>query len=133
MPAELKFKLVYGMQDGTCVQEELSAENAENMMRKVIGEQFDGAVIGHDGWTFEITGGSDSAGFPMRRGIQQRRKRILTGTGVGFSGKKRNGTNQKGLLRRRTVCGDRIDITTRQINLKVVKAGETPLINEPAN
>jgi small subunit ribosomal protein S6e len=138
MPAELEFKLVMSTKDGKSYQKELKGQEAENIMRKRIGEAIKGDDIGFEGYEFEITGGSDKAGFPMRKGIQEKRKRIMTSGGVGFSGtkrflnKKKHLRKQKGLNKRRTVCGERIATTTAQINLKVLTAGKQPLGEAPA-
>ncbi len=133
MPVELNFKINISTKDGKSMKKEIAGDQAETFMRKVIGETIKGDLIGFEGYEFVITGGSDKSGFPMRKGIQFPRKKILTGKGVGFSGKKRNkGGKQKGLVKRRTVCGERITTKISQINLKVVKAGAKPLGEAPA-
>jgi small subunit ribosomal protein S6e len=138
MPVELKFKVVLGEKDGKSVQVELEGEAAEQLMRKRIGESISGEKIGYPGYEFVLSGGSDKAGFPMRKGIQERRKRILATGGVGFSGlkrtigKKKSRRKQKGIQKRITVCGEMVDTTTVQINLKVTKQGPKPLIDVPA-
>ena len=138
MPVELDFKLVLSTKDGKSYQKEIKGDAAEPLMRKRIGETVTGDAIGFSGYEFVITGGSDKAGFPMRKGIQERRKQIMVSGGVGFKGnkrflnKKKNTRKQKGLLRRRTVCGEMVDITTRQVNLKVTKEGAQPLGEAPA-
>lgn len=141
MVAELNFKVVVSTNDGKSLQKEVAGDNAESLMRKRIGESVDGSIVGCPGYELEITGGSDKAGFPMRKGIQEPRKRIMIGKSVGFSGLKR-GTKkmahkkQKGLVKRKTVCGESVNIGTVQINMKVTKEGptslyETPTVEEP--
>jgi small subunit ribosomal protein S6e len=132
MAKELDFKLVIGNKDGKTEQFECKGEAAEFLMRKRIGETITGDSCGYPGYEFLITGGSDKAGFPMRKGILQDRKRILARVGVGISGKTRTKTKQKGLFRRKTVSGEMININTRQINLKVTKAGPNPLSGKVA-
>ena len=86
---------------------------------KKIGEKVSGDTIGLKGYELEVSGGSDKAGFPMRRdndGIH-RRKALLT-KGVGMKKKKR-----KGLRLRRTIAGNMIHAGISQINLKIVKHG----------
>ena len=127
MPKELDFKLVIGNTDGKTEQFDCKGDAAEYLMRKNIGDAVSGDSFGYPGYEFVITGGSDRAGFPMRKGIQTDRKRILATKSVGISGKTRKKTKQKGLYRRKTVAGERVSINTRQINLKVTKKGPNPL------
>ncbi|MBS3170027.1 30S ribosomal protein S6e [Candidatus Woesearchaeota archaeon] len=124
-------KLVLGLKDGKSVQKELKGAQAEALLGKRLSETVSGDSLGFSGYEFLITGGSDICGFPMRKGIQEARKRVLVSGGVGFSGLKRDGSKQKGVLRRRTVCGEVVVPTTHQVNMKVVKEGSTPLV-EPA-
>lgn len=127
------FKLTIGA-GGRTIQKEVKSPEADNLLKKRINEKVSGDSLGFAGYEFEITGGSDKCGFPMRKGIQQPRKRILMGEGVGFCGKKRKvgkkptRKNQKGLLKRRTVCGEMITKIIRQVNLKVLKEGSSPLV-----
>lgn len=132
MVKELDFKLVIGNKDGKTEQFDCKGDASEFLMRKNVGQSVSGDNFGYPGYEFLITGGSDRAGFPMRKGIQQDRKRILAQKGVGISGKTRTKSKQKGLYRRKTVSGERITINTRQINLKVIKQGPNPLAGAPA-
>ena len=131
-------KLVLGMKDGKTYQRELKGAEAESLHGKRIGETISGDIIGLSGYEFLITGGSDKCGFPMRKGIQYARKRVLMGESVGFCGKKRplrkksTRTTQKGLVKRRTVCGERITSIIHQVNMKVLKEGSQPLAEAPA-
>jgi len=127
MASDLNFKVNISTKDGKSHQIELKGTEAEALMRKKVGDKVSGNDIGLEGYELEITGGSDKSGFPMRKGIQSPRKRIMTSGGVGFSGKTRNKTKQKGLLKRRTVAGERVFVNTTQLNLKVLKAGAKPL------
>jgi small subunit ribosomal protein S6e len=133
----VEFKLVIGAKDGKSYQKEIKSPEADNILKRHIGETFSGDLIGFEGYEFKITGGSDKCGFPMRKGIQEPRKMVLIGKGVGFSGKNRTKNKQKGLVRRRTVCGERVTKIIRQVNIQVVKEGakslgEAPVAEEPA-
>ena len=87
-----------------------------------IGEKVLGSEIGLNDYEFQITGGSDDAGFPMRRDIDSpNRKRALLGSGVGVRVKR------KGIHIRKTVRGNTISQTIAQVNLKVVKVGKENL------
>ena len=85
-------------------------------------------VLGaQDGKSYQKLVKSPECGFPMRKGIQQPRKRVLISGGVGFLGLMRDGSKQKGLVKRRTICGEMITKIIHQVNLKVTKAGSQAL------
>ena len=65
--------------------EVLEDEEAESLFDYKLGEEVDGETLGLDGGVFEITGGSDRAGFPMRKdtpGIGRHKVLIKSGTGL---------------------------------------------------
>jgi small subunit ribosomal protein S6e len=79
------------------------------------------------GYEFEIAGGSDYCGFPMRKDVNGiMRKAILVTKGFG------NKYNRKGMRLRRTVAGNTIYNKTSQVNLKILKYGSTPLLTVTA-
>ncbi|MBU0470929.1 MAG: 30S ribosomal protein S6e [Nanoarchaeota archaeon] len=119
----MDFKVVIGTKDGKSHQIEVKDEQADVLLEKHLGETVSGDALGFAGYEFLITGGSDKCGFPMRKGIQKPRQKIMIGGSVGFSGKNRKKKTQKGLLKRRTVCGERVTKIIRQVNLKVTKEG----------
>jgi small subunit ribosomal protein S6e len=91
-----------------------------------IGEIVKGAVIGFPNYEFKITGGSDSSGFPMRKGIHGPvKKRILVAKrGVGYKPKR------KGEKKRRTLRGDEVSSDITLINLVITKYGDTELFKK---
>jgi small subunit ribosomal protein S6e len=116
------FKVVIGTKNGKCIQKEVPEPDSKGFIGKKIGDAIKGELIGLTGYEFLITGGSDHAGFPMRKDIQgPGRKRILTIEGIGV--KKR----RKGQRQRKTVCGNTIHNNISQINLKITQEGKTPL------
>lgn len=123
----VEFKLVIGdPKSKKCYQKTLNAEQSKAILGKKIGESFKGEMIDMTGYEFEITGGSDYCGFPMRKDVPGiLRKKILAVTGIGMA-KARNGQRQ-----RKMIAGNTIYEKTAQINVKVVKEGKTPLA--PAN
>ncbi len=125
------FKLVLGAKDGKSYQKEVDGDAAETILKKTIGDTVLGEEIGFPGYEFQITGGSDKCGFPMRKGIQIHRKQVMIGKSVGFSGRSRDKKEQRGLLRRRTVCGEKITRIIHQINLKILKEGPQSLGSAP--
>jgi small subunit ribosomal protein S6e len=97
----------------------VSGADAEKLLGKKISEKFRGEIIGLNGYELEITGGSDSAGFPMRKDVEGPiRKKIILTKSLGFNSK------IKGQRKRRSIRGNTISTDTAQINCKVVKAGK---------
>jgi small subunit ribosomal protein S6e len=128
-----EFKLVISdPKTGKTTQREIKDQSANAFLNKKIGETVPGESIDLTGYEFMITGGSDKSGFPMRKGIQSKRKKILIGKGsIGFRGKNR-GYIEKGIgiVKKKTVCGDRVDAGIAQINLKITKQGAAQLFEE---
>jgi len=120
----VEFKLTIGdPKTGKCVQRTVSENAANAFIGLKIGDTVKGETIDLTGYEFQITGGSDFCGFPMRKGITGARKRILAKGGVGFR-------KYKGTRIRKTVCGETINDKVSQINLKVLKQGKAPLAAE---
>ena len=102
---------------------------------KSIKDTFQGKEIKSEleGYEFEITGGSDYAGFPMYEKAEGtgRKKEILTkGWGLHRKPKglkKKRVSAPKGLRLRKTLAGKTIHDKTVQINLKVIKTGNKKL------
>ncbi len=116
------FKVVIGTKEGKCLQKEVAEPDANTFLGKKVGDKIAGEVIGFTGYEFEITGGSDYAGFPMRKDIPGvGRKRILAVEGIGLK------KIAKGIRVRKTVCGNTIHPKIAQINMRILKAGSTPL------
>ncbi|MFX1481349.1 MAG: S6e family ribosomal protein [Promethearchaeota archaeon] len=106
-----------------------------------IGDSFKGGLIGFTNYEFEITGGSDTSGFPMRKDVHGpvKKKILVSKRGIGYKQKaeKRRRkthrgieTKRKGEKRRRTVRGNEITYDMTLINLKVVKYGEAELFKK---
>ena len=120
-----EFKVVIGLKDGKCSQLEVKDPESRAFIGKKIGNKVTGESINLAGWEFEISGGSDNAGFPMRKDVQGiGRKRILAVEGVGL---KKKG---KGIRQRKTVAGNTIHPGIAQINLKAIKEGSAKIVAE---
>ena len=115
------FKLCISDPSGRTFQKEVKDNSARPYIGLNIGEAIKGDVIELNGYEFQITGGSDYCGLPMRKGILGLRKKIALYGGVGFRG------DAKGIKRRKTVCGHKIHERISQINLKVTKQGPKKL------
>lgn len=107
---------------GKSYQAELEKGKDGLLVGKKIGETIDGGQFGAAGYMFQVTGGSDTSGFPMRTDISGGRKvsALLSG-GAGFNPTK-SGERRKKMVRGNTVSDDTI-----QLNMKVTQAGPTPL------
>jgi len=90
-----------------------------------IGDKIEGNTLGFADYEFEITGGSDNAGFPHRKDVGSVRKKGLFSKGVGMKKKLR-----KGCKIRKTVAGNTFNDDTSQVSLKVLKYGKGPLGEE---
>ena len=114
-----------GTKSGKTVKIELPKEKEAAIIGKKIGDEIDGAMLGFAGYVFKLTGGSDSSGFPMRKGVHGTRKvSLLLSGGVGYNPKR------KGEKQRKTVRGETYSEDIVQVNMVVVKEGHEPLVKE---
>ncbi len=103
---------------GLSVQKEIADEALKGFMGAKIGDTLKGELVDLHGYEFVLTGGSDYCGFPMRLDVPGvGRKKILAYHGVGMK------KGLKGMLQRKTVCGNTVHAKIAQLNLKVVKKG----------
>ncbi len=120
----MEFKLNIGCPKAKkCYKKELKDDDCRVLIEKKIGDIIKGEAVGFKGYEFQITGGSDYCGFPMRKDVNgSQRKKILIASGVGIKKRKR-----KGIRLRKTVAGSVINENTVQINMKTVKYGPEPM------
>ena len=98
--------------------------NAEFLVGLSLGERFEGKELGNafSDYEFEITGGSDMAGFPLSKDVEGiGLKKVLLSKGWGMKDKR------KGIRLRKSVRGKTISDKVIQVNLKVVKEGKKTL------
>lgn len=98
---------------------------SESLIGKSIGEIVKGEDIKEDlsGYEFEITGGSDNAGFPLSKDlIGVGLKRVLLTKGFGMH------DSRKGVRLRKTQRGKIIAQNTVQINMKLTKSGNKSFV-----
>ena len=106
-------------------QLELDDQQSVALRGKKLAEQFKGELIDRPGYEFLITGGSDFAGFPLRKDVDgEQRRKVLIVTGVG------NRARRKGMRLRCTVAGNTITTSTIQVNVKIAKHGSKALWEE---
>lgn len=86
-----------------------------------LNDKLNGSTLGMDGYEFQVTGGSDDAGFPMRSDVHgQARKMALLSAGTGV---KLSIEGHKGIRVRKSVRGNTVSNKTAQLNLKILKYG----------
>ena len=121
----MEFKLVIGQKDGKSIQKAVKEPEANSLLGLKIGDKASGDKLGMPGYVFEIAGGSDYCGFPMRKDLPgNARKKVLLVKGVGLK------DALAGIRKRRTICGNTIHQKISQINLKVLTAGKEPLVGD---
>lgn len=117
------FKVVVSDKE-TSYQVETKNDVNKQFIGLTIGDDFDGKLVGLEGYTLKITGGSDKNGFPMRKDVMgQRRIKSLLSGGVGYKPK------VKGMKRRKTVRSNTISEDIVQISTIVTKTGNESIAN----
>lgn len=103
---------------GKTYQTLVTGLNANSLIGKKIGDEFDGIFVSLAGYKLVLTGGSDKDGFPMRRDfVGTTRKKILITKSTGFRPKNR------GVRRRKSVRGNTISANISQVNMKITSYG----------
>ncbi len=128
------FKINIGTKSGKTYK--LEAE-APLIIGKKINEKIKGEEINSDlkDYEFEISGASDSSGFPAIKDVEGvGLKKVLLTYGRGMKKhpkkegkKKRSNSKPKGLRLRKTLRGEIISKAISQINLKIIKQGSKTL------
>ncbi len=122
-----EFKLVIGQKDGKSVQKELKGNEADALLGLKLGDKVSGDVLGLHGYEFQITGGSDKSGFPMRRDVNGTlRQRIFSTKSMGLK------TSRLGEKQRKSFSGNTIFEGTAQVNVLILKQGSKPLAEPKA-
>ncbi|MBI2129173.1 30S ribosomal protein S6e [Candidatus Woesearchaeota archaeon] len=110
---------------GKSYKRELKGQDSKVLIGKKIGDIVKGDNIGFSGYEFQVTGGSDDCGFPMRRDVEGITKRkIYTVKSKGIR------VGEKGIKIRKTVAGNTVGIKTSQVNLKITKEGNEKFAEE---
>lgn len=116
------FTVVVGdPESGSSYQLEAEEQDANRFMGKSIGEEVDGGSVGLDGYTLEITGGSDEAGRPLNgeAGGPNLTQVLMKGRQTGYHPKR------DGERRRITVRGREISDAVAQVNASIAERGST--------
>ena len=94
-------------------------QSASGLLGKKVGETVPAGPLGLEGYTIQITGGSDKDGFPMRRDVEgSARKKIILSHPPGFHPERR------GQRKRKSFRGNTIATDIVQINTKILEYGK---------
>ena len=111
--------------EGKGLTKVVQLQKIDPLVGKVIGEEFDGGLIGLPGYRLKITGGSDFAGIPMKPNVHGPvKKKLLLSQGPGYK------PLRKGIKKRKVVRGSEITDDMKQINCVVQKVGKTKLFEK---
>jgi len=121
---EIKF-VISDPKTGKSYQKALTDDSIQG---KKLGDLISGTYFGLPGYELQITGGSDTAGFPMRKSTDGLgRRKLVLNSGPGYRRKKRAVRFKEKphyhLSKRKTIRGNTISPFTAQINLKISKYG----------
>ena len=104
---------------GATYQRDVDGQDANRFVGRSIGEEVDGGAVGLDGYTLELTGGSDDAGRPMRGDVSgPNLNEVLLDGGTGYE------PSRDGERKRVTVRGGEVSEATAQLNVKITERGD---------
>ena len=115
------FQVVVGDPDtGESHGFDVDEQAANRFLGLEIGDEVDGGAVGLDGYTLEITGGSDAAGRPLRSDVSgpALREILVSERSTGYK------PERGGERRRITVRGREISDEVVQINARVAEHGD---------
>lgn len=106
--------------NGDAYQFEVDDQNATRFIGRELGDEVDGGAVGLDGYTLELTGGSDAAGRPMRSDVAGPNLRdvLLDERTTGYK------PTRDGERRRVSVRGREVSDEVAQLNAKVIERGD---------
>ena len=131
----VEFKTVVSdPKSGETYQWDVKGHHANSLVGKRIGDEVDGIFVSLPGYKLVVTGGTDHAGFSMRRDIEgSRLKRILTAKSTGYRSRTRHKNRhkplryEKGMRKRIVVRGNTISPEITQINMRISSHGSKPI------
>lgn len=105
---------------GLTHQISVEGQDANRFLGRAIGEEVDGGAVGLEGYTLEITGGSDDAGRPLNGEVAggDLTEVLMSGRQTGYR------PSRDGERRRITVRGREITEAVAQVNTVITEAGD---------
>jgi small subunit ribosomal protein S6e len=115
------FQVVVGDPDsGDSYQFDVEDQAGNRFVGRELGEEVDGGAVGLDGYSLRLTGGSDTAGRPMREDVAgpSLTEVMLAGRSTGYH------PEREGERRRVTVRGREVTDEIVQIDATIAERGE---------
>ncbi|MFQ3293087.1 MAG: small subunit ribosomal protein S6e [Halobacteriales archaeon] len=98
---------------------EIEDQDANRFVGREIGDEIDGSAVGLEGYSVEITGGSDHTGRPMRPDVDgPALKEVLLEGGIGYE------PEREGERKRVTVRGKEVSDEITQLNVSITERGD---------
>lgn len=125
------FQVVVGDPDsGDSYQFDVEDQAGNRFVGRELGEEVDGSPVGLEGYSLRLTGGSDTAGRPLRKDVAgpNLTEVMLAGRSTGYH------PDREGERRRVTVRGREVTDEVVQINATISERGEQSvheLLGEP--
>lgn len=116
------FHVVVGdPETGDSYQFEVDGGDANRFLGKSLGDEVDGGAVGLDGYTLELTGGSDDVGRPLREDVPgpALREVLADGRETGYR------PTRDGERKRITVRGSELSDAIAQVNTVIAERGES--------
>jgi small subunit ribosomal protein S6e len=110
------FKVIVSDKHGKSISRELKDKEAQPLLGSRIGDLVDSSILGISNGKFQVTGGSDKSGTPMRKDVHGGvKKYILLSKGTGM----RN--NREGIRKRKLIRGNIVTEEIYQLNCLLVE------------
>ena len=110
------FKVIVSDKHGRSISRELKDKEAQPLLGSRIGDLVDSSILGISNGKFQVTGGSDKSGTPMRKDVHGGvKKYILLSKGTGM----RN--NREGIRKRKLIRGNIVTEEIYQLNCLLVE------------
>jgi small subunit ribosomal protein S6e len=110
------FKVIVSDKQGKSISRELKDKEAQPLLGSRIGDLVDSSILGISNGKFQVTGGSDKSGTPMRKDVHGGvKKYILLSKGTGMR------SNREGIRKRKLIRGNIVTEEIYQLNCLLVE------------
>jgi len=110
------FKVIVSDKYGKSISRELKDKEAQPLLGSRIGDLVDSSILGISNGKFQVTGGSDKSGTPMRKDVHGGvKKYILLSKGTGMR------SDREGIRKRKLIRGNIVTEEIYQLNCLLVE------------